>query len=68
MDLASKSKVHIKLLYAYVNSQNSRKEKIRLLITSEGDNLVDELNIVEFLNNQYIDQFTIDDPTCTCGH
>ena len=63
MDLASKSKANPKLLYEY--SQNSRKQKIRMLITSEGDHLVDGSDIDECLNNQYIDQFTIDDLTCT---
>ena len=52
LDIASKSKANPKLLYAYVNSQNSRKEKIRMLITVDGDHLLEGSDIVECLNNQ----------------
>ena len=64
-DLATKSKANPKLLYSYVNSQNTKKEKIRLIITAEGKKLVEGSDIVECLNSQYLDQFTRDDPACS---
>ena len=64
-DLATKSKANPKLLYSYVNSQNTKKEKIRLIITAKGKQLVEGSDIVECLNSQYLDQFTRDDPACS---
>ena len=65
MDLASKSKYNPKLSYSKVNSQNTKKEKIRLLITAKGKQLVDGSDIVECLNSQYLDQFSRDDQACS---
>ena len=57
MNIAEMSKSDPKILYAYVNRQNTRKERIRLLKDSDGNELTDGMDIVECLNKQYSSQF-----------
>ena len=57
IDIAERSKSDPKILYAYVNRQNTRKERIRLLKDSDENQLTDGIDIVESLNKQYTSQF-----------
>ena len=57
MDIAEKSKSDPKILYAYVNGQNAKKDHVRLLIEPSGKHLTDGDEIVECLNGQYAEQF-----------
>ncbi|XP_065640490.1 uncharacterized protein LOC136073065 [Hydra vulgaris] len=62
-DLVEKSKVNPKLLYKYVNSQKTNKQVIKALRDQTGCVTNDQNEIVEILNKQFQDVFTIENST-----
>nr|XP_047129573.1 uncharacterized protein LOC124809501 [Hydra vulgaris] len=62
-DLVEKSKVNPKLLYKYVNSQKTIKQVIKALRDQTGCVTNDQNEIVEILNKQFQDVFTIENST-----
>ena len=56
MDNTEKSKSDPKILYAYINGQNTRKEHVILLIEPSKKHLTDKNEIVERLNWQNVGQ------------
>ncbi|XP_065682358.1 uncharacterized protein LOC136095556 [Hydra vulgaris] len=62
-DFVEKSKVNPKLLYKYVNSQKTIKQVIKALRYQTGCVTNDQNEIVEILNKQFQDVFTIENST-----
>ncbi|XP_047129531.1 uncharacterized protein LOC124809466 [Hydra vulgaris] len=62
-DLVKKSKINPKLLYKYVNSQKTIKQVFKALKDQTGCVTNDQNEIVEILNTQFQDVFTIENST-----
>ena len=58
MQIIEKSKSQPKLLYSYINNQKNCKDHIRMLISSEGEELVEGAEIANCLNETFFETFT----------